>query len=308
MERRVLTVEYEDVETIAKALSSEVRRSILNALRQGELSIQQLAERLEIPQSSCTVNVQALERAGLIETRSEAGRKGARKVCSVTFDEAVIPLHKSAPTIAQNHVEIEMPIGLYTDCEVAAPCGLVSDTAIIGSFDRTESFLDPHRASAQLIWFTWGWLEYSFPINLAEGQRIASLSLSAEICSEFPGYRNDWPSDITLWLEEVEIGTWRSPGDMGGARGQNTPAWWSLDNTQYGYLKEWRITESESRLDGSPISGVTISDLALEGKTRIRAWIGVKQNAPNRGGMNLFGNKFGNHSQAVTLRAELVEA
>jgi len=305
MERRVLTVEYNNVETIAKALSSKVRRSILDALCDGELSIQELAKCLGIPQSSCTVNVQTLERAGLISTRSEAGQKGARKVCAVVFDEAVVPLHKQAPTVSQDQLEIEMPIGLYTDCEVTAPCGLVSDSAIIGSFDRTESFLDPHRASAQLIWFTWGWLEYSFPINLAPDQEISSLSVSAELCSEFPGHRNDWPSEITVWIEGVEIGTWHSPGDMGGVRGSNSPEWWSLDNTQYGYRKEWRVTERGSQLDGSTISDVTLADLALEKKTKIRVCIGVKEGAEQRGGMNLFGSKFGNHRQDVVLRAEL---
>lgn len=308
MERRVLTVDYNQVETIARALSSDVRRRILNALRDGDRSIQELVKVVGIPQSSCTVNVQVLEKAGLIRTRSEAGKKGARKVCSVSFDEAVIPLHRAAPTVLGDQLEIEMPIGLYTDCQVSAPCGLVSDSAIIGSFDRTESFLDPHRASAQLIWFTWGWLEYSFPINLNQGRKISSLSFTCEVCSEFPGFRNDWPSDITVWIEGVEVGTWESPGDMGGTRGRNTPEWWSLDNTQYGYLKEWKVTSRGSQLDGSPISSVTLDRLHLEDKTRIRVCIGVKEDAPNRGGMNLFGSKFGNHHQDVVLRADLVKS
>ena len=308
MQRRVLTVDHDRVEVIAKALSSGVRRGILNALRDGDLSIQELAGRMGIPQSSCTVNVQALERAGLIETRSEAGRKGARKVCSVTYDDAVIPLHSSTPAVSADRLEVEMPIGLYTDCQVTAPCGLVSDSGIIGSFDRTESFLDPHRASAQLIWFTSGWLEYSFPIQLAESQRISSLAFSCEICSEFPGFRNDWPSEITLWVENMDVGTWHSPGDMGGVRGQNTPSWWNLENTQYGYLKEWRITSQGTFLDGTPVSSVSLADLDLSDKTKVRMCIGVKEDAANRGGMNLFGSKFGNHTRDVLLRAELEEA
>lgn len=305
MERRVLTVDYDQVGSIAKALSSPARRRILDTLVEGELSIQELAQKLSIPQSTCTVNVQSLERAGLVQTRSEAGKKGARKLCSVTFDEAVIPLHKLAPTIPTDHIEIDMPIGLYTDCDVAAPCGLVSDTAIIGNFDQTESFLDPHRASAQLIWFTSGWLQYSFPVNLRRDQRIASLSVSCEICSEFPGYKNDWPSEITLWVEGREVGTWESPGDMGGVRGRLTPAWWSLDNTQYGYLKEWRVTPKGSFLDGTSVSSASLEELQLEGKSRIRLAIGVKEEAEIRGGMNIFGSKFGNHQQHVTLRVEL---
>lgn len=307
MERRVLTVELDQVESVARALGSRVRREILETLKNRDLSIVELANALSIPQSSCTVNVQVLERAGLIETHSEAGRKGSRKVCSLPFDEAVIPLHKMAMAVSGDEIDVEMPIGLYTEWDVTAPCGLVSDQAIVGTFDRTESFLDPHRASAQLIWFTYGWLQYSFPVNLSDGQRICTISISCELCSEFPTHKMDWPSDITLWVEGVEIGTWQSPGDMGGTRGALTPKWWRSEDTQYGYLKEWRITSAASFLDGAKLSDVTISDLELDGKTKIIVRIGVKEHAENRGGMNLFGSKFGNHQQHVRLRAEVQE-
>ncbi|MEI3204121.1 MAG: hypothetical protein V8S73_05705 [Lachnospiraceae bacterium] len=36
-----------------------------------------------------------------------------------------------------------------------------------------------------------------------------------EICSEAPGYKEDWKSDLTLWVNDVEVGTWTCPGDLG---------------------------------------------------------------------------------------------
>lgn len=45
--------------------------------------------------------------------------------------------------------------------------------------------------------------------------------------------------------------------------------------------------------------------LDLSDKTKVRMCIGVKEDAENRGGMNLFGSKFGNHTRDVLLRAEL---
>ena len=52
------------------------------------------------------------------------------------------------------------------------------------------------------------------------GARIGRLDLSAEICSEVAGFDNRWASDITVWINDVEIGTWTSPGDFGGERGR----------------------------------------------------------------------------------------
>ena len=40
-----------------------------------------------------------------------------------------------------------------------------------------------------------------------------------ELSSEVPGTNANWPSDITLWVNEIEIGTWTSPGDFGDKRG-----------------------------------------------------------------------------------------
>ncbi len=304
MRRRILTVEYEAVGTLAKALSSPVRRRIIDTLARQECSIQELADRLEIPQSTCTVNVQTLERVGLVSTRNVPGTKGSRKICSIPYDEAVIPIHGNHKQPEDTSIEVEMPIGLYTDFDTQGPCGLVSETGVIGRFDRVESFLDPHRGSAQLIWFTDGWLEYSFPIEIAPGRTPTALSVSMEICSEFPGFKNAWPSDITLWVGDFGIGTWRSPGDMGGRRGQHTPEWWSLDNTQYGYLKEWRITTSGSFLDGARVSDITIDQISLSTRSKLTIRIGIAPEAEYRGGINIFGRKFGNVNQDILLRIE----
>ena len=76
-----------------------------------------------------------------------------------------------------------------------------------------------------------------------------------EVCSEAPLYNLNWPSDMTVWINGVEIGTWTSPSDFGGERGQLTPEWWPLRNTQYGLLKVWHVSERDSEVDGRPVSG-----------------------------------------------------
>ena len=106
-----------------------------------------------------------------------------------------------------------MPLGLYTSCEVSAPCGLCSTEGIIGLLDVPDTFLDPDRMKAGLIWFTRGFIEYQFPNNakLANNE-IESMEFSMELSSEVPGTSADWPSDITVAVNGKDIGTWTSPG------------------------------------------------------------------------------------------------
>ena len=58
-----------------------------------------------------------------------------------------------------------MPLGLFTSVEVSAPCGLCSTDGVIGLLDVPDSFLDPARVQAALIWFGRGHVEYKFPNN-----------------------------------------------------------------------------------------------------------------------------------------------
>ncbi|MGC9312882.1 MAG: helix-turn-helix domain-containing protein, partial [Sediminispirochaetaceae bacterium] len=72
MEKRLLIAQYDEIEIVAKALNSKIRREMLRILRDKELNINQLAQLLNIPQSTCTVNIQMLEQAHLISTRQVA--------------------------------------------------------------------------------------------------------------------------------------------------------------------------------------------------------------------------------------------
>ena len=55
---------------------------------------------------------------------------------------------------------------------------------------------------------------------------IDQITLSFEISSEAPGVCDNWPSDITFRLNDINIGKWTSPGDFGDVRGMFTPDWW----------------------------------------------------------------------------------
>lgn len=73
---------------------------------------------------------------------------------------------------------------------------------------------------------------------------------------EPPHYNNDWHSDITVWINNQEIGTWTVPGDFGDKRGKLNPDWWNADQTQYGLLKIWTI--NDTFIEGKKISSFSV--------------------------------------------------
>ena len=124
------------------------------------------------------------------------------------------------------------------------------------------------------------------------------------MCSEAPNYRNDWESDITFWINGVEVATYVSPGDFGDRRGRLNPAWWSDFSTQYGIIKNLSITEKGVYLDENLVSTRNIKSLGIQDGDNIVFRIGIKDNARHQGGINLFGEKFGDFSQGLVYMAD----
>ena len=307
MKPNFLTIDPEDDIEVLKGLASPIRIRILKLLRgEGKLNVNDISHRLALPQSTVAVNVQALEEAGLITTEAVKAKKGHQKICSARFDEIIVRFEGEEPKRDANIVEVAMPLGLYTSCEVGTPCGLCSTDGVIGLLDVPDSFLDPARVQAALIWFGRGSVEYKFPNNaklLNAG--VETLEFSMELSSETPGTNMDWPSDITLWVNDVMIGTWTSPGDYGDQRGVYTPIWWKLEGSQYGKLKTWRIGQAGSFIDGVRISDVSMADLDIPKHHSIRMRIGIDAKAEHPGGVNIFGRGFGNYDHDIVMRLRL---
>ncbi|WP_370452237.1 ArsR/SmtB family transcription factor [Cohnella sp. AR92] len=285
---------------ISKVIGNEHRMNILKILSTGPHNVNELSEKLGLPFSTTAVNVKKLEDVNLIITELVPGR-GTQKINSKNYDRIVIDLSTEEEVKDKNLIAIEMPIGEYVDCQAEPSCGLVGDLDYIGMQDDPRSFYEPGRREAQLLYFRKGYVEYRFPNRIPYGARATEIEFSAEICSEAPYYKLDWPSDITLWVNGVDIGMWTSPGDFGGTRGFNTPEWWSTNFTQYGLLKQWKSNANGTFLDGVKISEVSIADLNLNDKPFISLRIGVKDDAVNAGGLNLFGQNFGNYRQGINL-------
>ena len=304
MPRNFLVVDPERDMNVIKGLAAPARIAVLKLLRRkGPLNVKEIGELLKLPQSTVSLSVQLLEEAGLIHTESQRARKGNQKVCTSIYDEVLIVFADAAEERRRDGIEVSMPVGLYTAFDVSAPCGLCTNEGIIGLLDVPDSFLDPARMKAGLIWFTRGKVEYQFPNNARLDNRgVEELEFSLELSSEMPGTNPDWPSDITIGINGIDIGQWTSPGDFGDRRGVFTPDWWKLKGSQYGMLKRFRVTGSGAYVDGVRMSDVRLADLGLERHHSIRLSISVHEDARHPGGVNIFGKGFGNYDQDIVLR------
>jgi predicted transcriptional regulator len=305
--RNFLTINVEDGLDVLKGLSSPVRINILKLLHsRGPLNVNEISDALSLPQSTVATNVQVLEGCDLIRTETVKATKGQQKICAARFDEIVLRFDDYDLRTRSNVIELSMPLGLYTNCSVSPPCGLCSSEAIIGLLDVPDFFLDPDRMKAGLIWFERGHVEYKFPNNAKILRaEIEALEFSMELSSEVPGTNANWPSDVSVWVNDVLVGTWTSPGDFGDKRGIYTPRWWKLEGSQYGHLKTWKITGDGTYLDGERTSDVTLDQLHLAEHHSIRLRVGIDEHAEHPGGINIFGKGFGNHDQDIILRLHL---
>lgn len=293
----------DELVTVTHALSTRSRVDILRLLISQNLNIVEIAEALKLPVSTVASNIKVLEAARLINTELLPASRGAMKVCSRNYDDIHIALNleKAIPKGDIQVYEVDMPIGHYSDCEVSPTCGMANGEGMIIREDEPASFYHPKHVGAQIMWFRKGYVEYLMPLEIPTEAVIESLELSMEICSEAPNYDHNWPSDISVWINGVEIGMWTCPGDFGDRRGKLNPAWWFEWSTQYGLLKTWRVDKNKTTLDMEKISAVDLAQLNLQNSHKLRVRIGMKPDAVHQGGVNLFGRQFGDYDQNIKM-------
>ena len=296
--------EEERVNRVLAALSSKVRRDILRMVDQQSYSIAEIAKELSIPMSNAVFHVKKLQEADIIHVQAKPASHGTTKIISRKIDEINLRCADSPYASETMSTLLDIPIGSYTDCAVSPSCGMASEEKLIDIDDTPGVFFSTERLKAQIIWFASGFLEYRVPNYFLKDNIPLGLTFSMEICSEAPNFRNDWESDITFEINGKEVCTWTSPGDFGGQRGRLNPAWWPDISTQYGLLKTVRIGEYGTYLDESRMSSVTLTDLKIEQGDFFTLRVGIKPDAGNIGGINLFGDKFGNYQQNILVRLE----
>lgn len=281
-----------------KALGSEVRLQILKILLENDqMSMNQLANELNISNGALTGHIKKLEECGLISTSNESAVHGNQKMCSIIQDRIIVDITK--PIDYTNVFSTQIRVGQFSSHNVCPTCGLATSESVVGVLDDIRYFDHPDRFNADIIWFTKGYVEYAIPNLIPVNQKISQLSISMEISSEAPGIDNNWPSDISFYINDILVGVWTSPGDFGEVRGMLTPDWWPPNWNQYGLLKLLVINHRGTYIDGLKISDVTTNTLKLDYTSTIRFRMAVEEDATHVGGLTLFGRSFGNYSQDI---------
>lgn len=293
---------FDRILKIGKALSTPARLNILDILKNTPRSLQEISALLDIPLSSTALHIKTLEEAGLVITENQPGTRGSMRVCVCSFNSFSLTAFNTEVDSIDKTVSLEMPIGNYFDCDIYPTCGIADINGAIGAYDSAYTFFSPQRTQAQLIWFGKGYLEYRFPNIINSLLTVNEIAFSMEICSEATGFLENWPSDITISINNIEIATYTSPGDFGARRGKLTPEVWANGSTQYGLLKTFSVKSDGCYIDGYPQNRSTnITSLNLSDKKWISLKIEVKEDAKHVGGLNLFGKKYGDYPQGIIM-------
>lgn len=288
---------------VFKALSAPARLKIMEMIYENDnLSMNDLAEALKLTNGAISMHVGKLEEAGLVKIRTSSGKRGTMKIVKPCHDRIMIDM---APPKPERHCYVDdIRVGYYTASQITPTCGLATEQHVIGSMDDPKVFSFPERFQAGILWFTSGYVEYNLPNHLLPGQTLTELQISFEISSECAATNDDYPSDIYFSLNGTSLGMWVSPGDYGSRKGYLSPAWWPESLNQYGLLKTLIINDRGCFIDAEhQISDVTLKDLNLNYNSYLTFRIEVPKDAANVGGCTLFGEGFGDHNQAIRLKA-----
>ncbi|MBP3618798.1 MAG: helix-turn-helix domain-containing protein [Lachnospiraceae bacterium] len=293
----------QEAEEVFKALSTPMRLRIMELIYENDnLSLNDLANMLDLTNSAISLHVCKLEAAGLVTIKNTSGKRGIRKVVQPIHDKLIVDL---TPQNAERPCyKDDIPVGHYVAVDAHPTCGLASPVNIIGELDNPKMFSYPERFRASVLWIGWGSITYDLPNRLLAGQRLTELQISFEISSECPEVNEDYPSDIYFEINGVPLGKWISPGDYGARRGLLSPSWWPPLLNQYGLLKTLIINEEGSFIDGThKISDHTIDELKIDYNSSISLKFSVPKDTANCGGMTLFGQFFGDYGQDISIKA-----
>lgn len=292
---------------VFKTLGSDVRMRIIELLSEnGEMNMNELASALELTNGALTAHIKRLEDCGIIKTVSEYTGHGNQKKCSMKINQLLLSVSPAEETREIRVYETEIRVGHYSDYSVVPSCGLASVYSMIGEADDPRYFAHSERLQASMLWFRSGYIEYRIPNMLPKNQRISQLTFCFEISSENHRIGPEAQSDISFYLNGKKIGSWLSPGDMGGVKGIYTPGWWVMRERQYGLLKMVVVNNRGTFLDGLKISDTSLSEFQMDDHSEIRFRFAV-DDSEYQGGLALYGAGFGNYNQDIKVRVHYTQ-
>ena len=288
------------IEALGDALASSARRQILKLLINNSYTVKELSNKLNLAMSTTSFHISILKKAGLVKIIAAPNKKRNEKNISLNAEKATIVFCGAEPEKTSS-TYIEIPIGSYSDCQITPPCLINTKKSTIIPMDSVSVFRSPDHINAQLISFSKGFLEYTILTGEYRNKSLESLKISLETCSECPNFNNDWKSDITFWINDIEICDYLSCGDYGGRMGKYTPTWWPSTSSNYGNMVSIEVNHEGTYVNGKEASKVSIQNLSICSKEYFTLKIGVKDNAKYVGGINIFGKEFGDYNQDINI-------
>lgn len=295
------SADREEICALGRALAIPDRIRIFNLLQKKTMNLNEIAKELDLPISSVSNHINALVQAQMVGVSYQPGPKGHMKLCSEMVTTINIVRSSAENSESSNLYSYEMAVGMFSECRIYGLCGMSGRERLLFSPDNPNNFYRIERREAELVWFSYGYLSYDFPYILNENMQLEEVIFSLEICSEVVYYRNVWPSDITFYINDVELLTYTSPGDFGGRRGVYTPEYWPISSTQFGLLKKISVNASGTYLDDVFQGGPMLKDLNIKPNKPIKFTVRIKEDAKYRGGINIFGKAFGDFPQAIMM-------
>ncbi len=294
---------------ISEALNHPIRIKILQILQKEPVSIPKLASMFYTSVSTMVYHTEMLRRASLIDIVLIPGVRGSIRVCYRLMRNINLQLFQSGASEKSDVVKYICKVGDFVDTSDNINCNFATleETFLSKKYD----IFNNKRHEAGLIWADQGYLVYAFPNSFAKHYLVSKIEIALEICSECLCYNNHYESDITFWLNGVELLTWTCPGDFGDRPGVLSPEWWkSLLGvvTQYGMFLTITVDGNGVYLNGDLMNDkVNLKKLSLSSSNRVLLKIGNKENAINKGGFNIFGKTFGDYPVDIELTANITK-
>lgn len=297
---------------VVKALSSDVRLQILDMLTENDMNIQTVSQKLGISKTAALMHINLLEKAGFITTFYLNGSAGNQRICHKEYDRLVFDFDgQRAMGDDANYYETSIPMGNYFLFNAWPPCGLAQHNQIICHWDDPSVFCDVARVGASLVWTSYGFFEYLIPLfpNF-EDKRITRIKLSFEasaghmvknhkalVLPETLDAQQLTPdlTDLTLWVNGVEVGSVLLEAGNDKELAVFTPAWWQTKPC-HGEMVKLSITEEGCSINKKKVSEHTADELLALQRDFLSLRIGVKPDAEHINGFFLFGKDFGRYS------------
>lgn len=292
---------HEDkIEALGEALSSNTRIQILKLLVYNSYTIKELSNKLNLAMSTTSFHVSILKKNGLVKIVAAPNKKGNEKNVSLNVEKATI-FFSGLKNEETSSCYFDLPIGSYSSSNITPPCLINTKRNTITPIDNPAVFKSPEHIKAQLISFSKGYLEYTILTEKFKRKQIQSIKISLELCSECPNFNSNWKSDITFWINDLEIGDYRSYGDYGGRMGKYSPSWWSSTSSNFGNMVSIEVNNLGSYINGKEISTMTLNHFDICSQEYFTFKIGIKDDAKYVGGINLFGKDFGDYAQDIQI-------